>query len=454
MANLIPGQIITLYVEKAVVGGRMLARHEGLVVLVAGAIPGERVTAQVERVSARMAQAAVVDVLDVSSDRRVTTPAASSGGQVLSHIAYPRQCAIKAEILADACQRIGRLTLVDVPEVAASPERGYRMRARLHGAKGRIGFLHEGTHVLCDAGATGQFLSQTVEWLNSVEDAAQRGLDIAALEIMESVAGTERSCHLELRRPPLPALIDGLLSGASLCGLTWSIRPDLVGRARYDRRSRRDAWAQRRAEADAVAGILETRGQASITDSVRPVPLGEPLWLRRSTQAFFQGNRFLVEPLVQHVMSTVESWPVLDLYAGVGLFGLAAAMRGQGAVTLVEGDPTSGADLVENAAPFADATAWLLPVEVYLASRVAREGVSSATVIVDPPRTGMGMEVVHAVIELQPERIVFVSCDPATFARDARALSDGGFELSNLTLFDLFPGTAHVESVGVFDRVR
>jgi 23S rRNA (uracil1939-C5)-methyltransferase len=145
----------------------------------------------------------------------------------------------------------------------------------------------------------------------------------------------------------------------------------------------------------------------------------------------------------------VTDGPVLDLYAGVGLFGLAAATAGRGPVTLVEGDRTSGADLEANAGPYGSRVRVVRrSVEAALGGRPA----PVATCIVDPPRAGLSPEARAGVLRLAPARLVYVSCDVATLARDARALVDAGYQLNGMTAVDLFPSTAHVETVVVFDR--
>jgi tRNA/tmRNA/rRNA uracil-C5-methylase (TrmA/RlmC/RlmD family) len=121
-------------------------------------------------------------------------------------------------------------------------------------------------------------------------------------------------------------------------------------------------------------------------------------------------------------------------------------------VTSVEGDPVAGTDLARNAEPFKGrVTAIRRSVETYLGSVRPRE-VSDATVIVDPPRTGISKEAVAHLTRLQPRRIVYVSCDVATLARDTRTLYDAGYRLNNLSGIDLFPNTAHVETVAVLTR--
>src|SRR3954452_18872204 len=133
----------------------MIARYEGQILLVAGAIPGERVTVTIDRVEKRLAFASTVSVDEPSADRREAHDPLC-GGCVYAHIAYPRQVSLKAEIIADAFIRIGRIPLADAVHVMTSPENGYRLRARLHVREHAAGFYREGTHTLCDARLTHQ----------------------------------------------------------------------------------------------------------------------------------------------------------------------------------------------------------------------------------------------------------------------------------------------------------
>ncbi|MFL6278508.1 MAG: class I SAM-dependent RNA methyltransferase, partial [Vicinamibacterales bacterium] len=140
---------------------------------------------------------------------------------------------------------------------------------------------------------------------------------------------------------------------------------------------------------------------------------------------------------------------VIELYAGVGLFSVALAATGHGRITAVEGDKASSSDLRENAVNYPDAIEVVAGrVEDFI--RRTRERVN--TIVVDPPRTGMSREAMDAIVAHGADRVIYVSCDPPTMARDARRLLDGGYRLTSLAGFDLFPNTPHVESVGVFDR--
>ncbi len=422
-----PGDVVTLDIEKAAAGGRMLGRHHGQVVLVWGAIPGERVDARVERVAKGVVYASTAAVVSASPDRRAAAADWRCGGSVLAHVEYPRQLAIKGQIIEDAFRRIARIPL-PAPEVFGSPQTGYRMRARLHAQDGRLGFYREGTHQLCDSAATGQMLPATNAWIAQAAAVLQRERlsGLAAVEIAENLAGDRRACHLELHAGVAADAYAAL--GTGLAGLS--------------------------AQAADARDVRCLSGVPVIEDSIRVSADNRPtLRLRRDVRAFFQGNRFLLERLVQHVVGLVPAGPALDLYAGVGLFGLSLAAAGAGPVTLVEGDPISGADLAANAAAFGDALVERRSVETYLrtAHRSARDH-RGATVVVDPPRTGMTRDALAGIVALAPASVVYVSCDVATLARDARTLVDSGYALGPLMAFDLFPNTAHVETVALFTR--
>lgn len=429
------GSEITIEVEKPVAGGRMLARHEGQVVLVWGAIPGERIRAQVERVGRGVLYAEASEVLAPSADRRDAGPDWRCGGNVFAHIAYERQLRLKAEIIRETLGRIGHVPVAALPDVVASPERGYRMRARLHAQSSQLGFFREDTHQLCDVASTGQLLPETVEWITAAEGVLTRDRleGLAAIEIAENIPGRERACHLELHAGVDAAPFVSLAEAGPLTGLSAE-RADRMG-------------VERLAGIPSVSDVLQ----------VRPGDPSSALRLRRDVRAFFQGNRFLLEPLLRHVVALVPPGPVVDLYAGVGLFGLSLAAAGAHDVTLVEGDPTSGADLKANAEPFGPrVTVDRRSVESYVGRvpRHERSGAAdpAATFIVDPPRTGLSKEALAGVVESRPARIIYVSCDIATLARDTRALLDAGYELGGLTGVDLFPNTAHVETVAAFSR--
>jgi 23S rRNA (uracil1939-C5)-methyltransferase len=425
--SLAQGDEIELAIEKPAAGGRMIARHQGQVVLVSGTIPGERVRARVVRVEKRLAFAETADVLTPSPDRRTVAFNPSCGGCAYAHVEYARQLSLKAEIIADAFSRLGRIPLAAPVAVLRSPEQGYRMRARLHVRGGRAGLFLEGTHQLCDAAETRQLRPDAVGAVEAALAAlGEAAADVVSIELSENVAGHERALHMDVRAadPIGASLLAKSVAAAALTGCS----------------------------ARSGTGAFSMAGDPVVSDPLEVLSSGRAPGghLRRHAESFFQANRYLLAGLVTAVMDAVPpEGDVLDLYAGVGLFSTALAAAGRTDIVAVEGDRESGADLLRNLAPYADrAHAVVGLVEAYVRSGRPRP----ATLIVDPPRTGMSRDAIEAIAQLGAGRIVYVSCDPPTMARDARRLLDTGYRLDSMLGFDLFPNTPHVEAVGVFDR--
>jgi 23S rRNA (uracil1939-C5)-methyltransferase len=423
--------VLELSLERAVAGGRMLARHEGVVVLTAGGIPGERVRARVERSTASVIWARVEDVIEPSAARRRPTADPLCGGMAYAHIAYGEQLRLKQGILADAFRRIGRTSLegVELRPVESSPEQAYRLRARLHARGGRVGFFREGTHALCDAAATGQLRTETVPAAeHAVALLGARAGDVLSATVAENVAATERVVLLEIGDSArvTDVAMRPIDAGLGLTGVVVGVR----GRAR------------------ALAGAAHVTETAdTLFGGDLPVPAATR-WVRQPG-SFFQGNRFLTGALARAVTGLVEGDRVADLYAGVGLFAVTLAASGR-RVLAIEGDRTAARDLATNAEPFGERLeVERAPVEG--AARALRPGVFDA-VVLDPPRTGVSKEALDAVVRLRSPRLVYVSCDPATLARDSARLTAAGYRLQLLHPFDLFPNTAHVECVSLFVR--
>ncbi len=373
----------------------MLARHEGQAVFVLGAIPGERVRVRVERVSRQLAFAEVVEVLEPSRDRRNETIDLSCGGSLYAHIAYPRQLALKCDVIADAFARIGKITLAAPAAIMASREDGYRMRARLHIRGGRIGFFREGTHDLCDAAATRQLLPATLDALRrlAAEIPPADFKEAVSCEVLENIPADQRAIRIDFSQSP-PAI----------------------------------------------------RGDPRVTD--RLVIAGASTTLVHDVRSFFQGNRWLLPAFAERVVSHIPPGPVVDLYAGVGLFAVSLAALGRTDITAVEGDRHSALDLELNARAYGTSVAVThAAVETYLDRRSLR---APATMVLDPPRTGVSREAMSGILALKPPRAVYVSCDVATLARDAKRFVEAGYRVDHVEAFDLFPNTAHIETLAIF----
>ena len=403
----------------------MLARHEGQVVLVSGAIPGERVTAIVDRVTRQVIWARTADVLDASPDRREPACDPACAGLAYAYIAYERQRTLKALVIADAFRRIAGITLEALPAVSASPETGYRLRARLHVRRGHAGFFREGTHDVCDAASTGQLHPDATAAVASTMAAlGARAAGCESLFVAENVDASARVVHL-VPHPGgrLDDLAPALADVRHTTGITTSARGRLVTLA----------------------------GKPTVTDLARTLDVRtSDLVVSRHAPSFFQGNRFLVGALASRVLEHARGDRVVDLYSGVGLFALGIAARGA-AVLAVEGDEMSSGDLVRNAEALDGAGLDVVraPVEDALSETPAMR---PDTIVVDPPRTGLSPAALAGVLRWNPARIVYVSCDPPTLARDAKAIVSGGWELTSIEAFDFFPNTPHVETLAVFDQ--
>lgn len=424
-----PGAHVTVLVEKPAAGGRMIARHDGQVLLVAGAIPGETVEVVVEDVRRGTVWGSVVRVVDSSPDRVETPAGRACGGNVFEHIRYERQVELKREIVRDGFARLARIPLEAPIAMTGSPAEGYRMRMRLHVRDGRIGFFREGSHVLCDPGTTRQLRADTLEVIADLERAlaaVPRAL-VSEIELSENVPATERACHLDLPGGGDPSRLAPAVQLQGLRGVSCSTGPD--------------------------ARALTLWGEPEVSDLLDvSVPGGGvvPVRLARHARSFFQGNRFLLERLATRVGDLVPDGHAIDLYAGVGLFAITRTARGGVTMTAVEGDRSAGEDLKRNAAALDRAVSVRRhPVERLPASF---PHAADATVIVDPPRTGMSKDAARLVAGWRPARLVYVSCDIATLARDARAFVDAGYAIRSVEGFDLFPNTAHVETVVAFER--
>jgi tRNA/tmRNA/rRNA uracil-C5-methylase (TrmA/RlmC/RlmD family) len=394
----------------------MLARHEGQIVLVAGAIPGERVRVRVERVSKQVIFADTVEVLDASDDRRPAAVDWACGGSLYAHVAYDRQLTLKSEVVGDAFARIAKMRLPNPVPVMPSEEHGYRMRARLHGGNGTLGFFREGTHDLCDAGPTRQLLPESLaalERLGGIVKSAQ----VVSCELVENATADARAVLLETDASDgIPAQIDEI---EGITGLLFS-----------DHQS---------------AHLTVAYGSPYVTDRV--AVSGDFAVLNHHVQSFFQGNRYLLPQLVSRVLQQIPDGTVMDLYAGVGLFAVSLAVQNRRNIVAVEGDRSSARDLESNAAPHGTAIrVEQMSVENYLRGR----GVTRPdTIVLDPPRTGLSHEAMSGVLALAASRVVYVSCDAATLARDVKRFAEVGYGLEHIEAFDLFPNTAHIETLAV-----
>jgi len=310
--------------------------------------------------------------------------------------------------------------VVDLEDRAASARKPFL--ARLAAA----GFKREGTHNLCDARRTNQLSADAMDAIDRALAALGDARDsVASLELSENIASELRALHFDLvadARRVEPGFARAV-EAANLAGCT----------------------------ARGHVGPFVRVGNPVVFDPLSALTRGlaSSGRLGRQPASFFQGNRFLLPDLVVSVLdATPVGHLVLDLYAGVGLFSVALAAAGRNRITAVEGDKVAGADLMDNTAAYSGAIHAIVGrVEDYLRSTRER----ADTIVVDPPRTGISRDAMDAIAARGASRVIYVSCDPPTMARDARHLLDAGYRLTSLKGFDLFPNTPHVETLGLFE---
>jgi 23S rRNA (uracil1939-C5)-methyltransferase len=388
-------------VEKLVYGGEGLGRLEGRAVLAPFVLPGERVRLRGVSEKPGLLRARLLEVL-AAAPERVAPPCpyfTRCGGCHYQHAPYELQLALKRAILEDQLRRIGKIGPPDAGEigVVAGEPWAYRNRVQLRIAKGALGYLEAQSHKLCPVESC------------PIGSPAING----AIAILREM----------LRDPRWPRFVRSieLFTNETEIQLNVLETEHPVARRFFD-------WCAERIPG-LVPGALDYQAAG-------------PAW-RVSHGSFFQVNRFLIGKLVETALDGAEGQTALDLYAGVGLFSLAMAQR-FASVTAVESGARAAGDLRFNAeraglalrVEETDAEAWIEQLET-----------APDFVLLDPPRAGIGRRMVDRLAQLRPPRLVMVSCDPATLARDLAGLVGAGYRIDRLTLVDLFPQTYHLETV-------
>jgi len=394
-------------------GGAALGRHEGRVIFVPYALPGETARVAITEDKGRYGFARLVEVLEPSPDR-VSPPCpyfgpTGCGGCQWQHVDYQAQLRLKAEVVADQLTRIGKIAdpLIH-PTRPDSSGWAYRNHAQLHPVPdGGLGFqAASGDEVIPIEECP--ILHPLLSDLYAALD-----LDFEGLRRLSLRAGTatgDRMLIFEMEQDLPPALeIDLPVSCVLL--LSDGQHANLIGH-NY---------------------ITETVAERAY---------------RILAPSFFQVNTPQAGQLVQQVLEYLDlqgGETVLDGYCGVGLFTTHLAQRA-GLVVGIEQSPAAVADLLENSVDFDNVEIIEGPVEAVLPDLDTRFDAA----VVDPPRAGLDRFALDALVERRPARLVYVSCDPATLARDAKRLTRAGYRLVEVQPIDMFPQTYHVESMALF----
>ena len=435
-----------LQIEKIAYGGAGLCHYAngtdaGKAVSVPFTLAGETVEAVFSNAPASHGDAELVQVLEPSKDRVLPgcIHFGQCGGCQLQHASYPAQVQAKADILRETLGRAGVSFLPEL-QIHSGEAWGYRNRIRLrlvtmkHGV--RAGYNRRGSNEFLpvhECPIAAPLLWHAISQLLKLaeEDAVAARWLKAAVEVEFFTNSEESKLQMVLfAREPLPGGFD------RLCERLQSLVPQLMG-AGVSILAKESANRSRRTERPAVGPIW---GAAGLAYEVA----GTKYWVSRG--GFFQVNRFLIDEMVRIVTTSRTGRLAWDLYAGVGLFSR-ALKRGFEQVLAVEGSEVAAADLERAFKGKGEQAICASTVDFLRNAVIQRE--RPDLLVLDPPRAGLGAEICTLLLRLKAATIVYVSCDPVTFARDVAQLVESGYRLQELHLIDMFPQTFHQESVGV-----
>jgi len=441
------GDELELTIESLAFGGAGVARQDGYVVFVQGAVPGDRVRAVVGKSKRAYAEARSVEILEPSPDRR--TPLAHHPGAPWQVLPYERQLEVKQAQVKDALQRIGKLgDLTLEPIVAAVQQWRYRNKLEYSFGTDEAGRLVCGFHA---PGRWEQIVELTdcllaSEAANDAREQVVRCCREQGLSVYDRRGGEgllrnlvvregRRTGQLQVRLVTGPGELDR-------DGLVAAVPPGTSV-----------LWTR----LDSLAETTQGGETEVLAGSDRLEEEIGGMRLSVSSQAFLQTNTEMAErlyALATEYASLSGFERLYDLYCGIGTSGLLMAPR------VAE---LWGLELVEEAISDAIANARANEIENarFFAGDVRlalRELVGTAgrpdVVVVDPPRAGLSQKVVRRIIEAAPRRIVYVSCNPTTLAPNAAQLVQAGYELERVRPVDMFPQTPHIECVAAFVRRR
>jgi 23S rRNA (uracil1939-C5)-methyltransferase len=437
------GDVLELTIDSLAHGGNGVARLEGYVVFVAGAVPGDRVRAEVGKAKKAYAEARAIEIVEPSPER--VPPFADHPGAPWQVLSYERQLEVKSEQVADALTRIGRLEDFELePIVPALEQWRYRNKLEYSFGTGEDGELVCGFHapgrwndivpmVDCKLASerSNELREQVLAFcreqgLGAWDRRDQRGF-LRNLVIREG----RRTGQTQVRLVTSPGKldIDGLIAAVDADGIWWTQTADL-GESTYG------------GEHTLLSGSPQLTERLGGLDFLI------------SPEAFFQTNTEMAEVLygvVNEFAGLHGTEKVFDLYCGIGTIGLSLASRARKVIGL-EIVESAAADAIENAKinEIQNANFYAGDARLALKELVEKEGKPDLAII-DPPRAGLSQKIVRRIVEAAPSRIVYVSCNPTTLAPNAAQLVEAGYRLVKVRPVDMFPQTPHIECVALLE---
>ncbi len=440
-----------LTVEKIVYGGQGLARipeAEGALagkrIFVPFTLPGEQVTVEMDSAAraqdkrgyttGRLQQIETASPLRVQPDCQHFT---HCGGCQLQHASYAGQLEVKRDVLREALERAGVRQLPKISLLHGNPL-AYRNRMRLHVQTHphlAIGYREKEARTIIPIAKCSIVAPLLQRSLNALREMGEAGSIPHGLEEIECFTNHDGSAILLNAFTPqgAPSILDSCEK--FFIGVAEKI-PELSGAALVQREMSRAASFQAQTLLRWQAQSLDYRVGAQV--------------YRVSSGSFFQVNHSLLPAFVAQVTEGWSGKQAWDLYAGVGLFSRVLAEKFS-QVTAVEIAPAAVDDLRHNLAGLS-ATIVASTTEDFLRHTLEQRNVSPDLALLDPPRAGLGLEGVNLLARCRPQRIVYVSCDPATLSRDLKALIESGYRLDRLHMVDMFPQTYHQETIAVLVR--
>ena len=420
-----PSKLQLVEIEKPIYGGAFLARLEGKAVFVPLTLPGEQARVRITQSKPGYATAEAEEIVRAAPERVVPTCAhfGACGGCHYQHTDYKSQLVFKQAILRETLERGGVAVPAEIAILSGEPWR-YRNRIRLaFDAAGNMGYRGRRSHAVVPMRECPIAAPLLVE-------ATQQ----AFAQVTRGFAPLLRPTEIALFCNPAETALLATVFTAS----PPKLRFDEVALALHERIP---ALTGAELVVEGDSGLqprtIAQWGAASLDYHAAGFDY------RVDHDAFFQVNRWLVDALVALVTAGHSCKLAWDLFAGVGLFARQLAARFD-RVVAVESAPTATAALEEN---LRGTTGVAVKAETLAFLRRSRMGELPGLIVVDPPRTGLGAETCALLAEIAAPALVYVSCDPATLARDLRVLVTSGYQIQSITLADLFPQTFHLETV-------